>query len=356
MPAGERFPFLAGLSRRMRLAILTIIHALCVVAGIIGCAPLLTPEEQQARNELLEKLRPWRQEQRDRLNFIGLALQDRLSRPSIIPVLMYAGVAGDRIDAGCTGDAIALFEGMVRFLSDDDELAFVIAHEMAHCFEGRGSWARTWSQSPVFSQSDEERADAFALAYLHEAGFDIDTGVETLVRLSTEVPRSMTGLYFVIHPHSLGRIARAKEGAAATHRGTHPATLRPLRSPVRKVTFAMTAWVDLTRVSKESRWVQRFDHEMRAFADPRFTAIETSKQQIKLAEEQGDPAAVERARKESETLTAQLQEEIATKRLEILTQTNQPFHRAIVQVTREGMYGDPNARLADLLDRSNLKE
>ncbi|HAP39131.1 MAG: hypothetical protein E6R14_06385 [Thermomicrobiales bacterium] len=56
-----------------------------------------------------------------------------------MPVLLYAGRGDDRIDAGCTGEAIGLFEGMVRFFLSDDEFAFVIAHEMAHCLNGRPS-------------------------------------------------------------------------------------------------------------------------------------------------------------------------------------------------------------------------
>lgn len=330
--------------------------ALCTGFLAVGCATELTPEERRARQELLEKLRPWRQEQRNRLNFLGLSLQDGLDRPSILPVILYAGRSGDRIDAGCTGDVIALFEGMVRFFSQDDELAFVIAHEMAHCFTGRSSWVRSSTQQPVsgYSLSEETQADAGALFYMYQAGFDVDVGVDTLVRLTTEVPQSLTGSYFRRHPHVLERIARSRESAASLHGGIHPLTKQALPPPAPKVTFAMTSWVDLNRVTKESQWVRQFDDDMRAFVGVRLNEVQASKLHLRFVEEQGDPADAERAKKESEALLARLRDEIEEKRIQVLSETSLPFHRAILQVTREGMHGDPNARLAELLDRKYL--
>jgi predicted Zn-dependent protease len=297
------------------------------------------------------------------LNFISLALQDGVARPAIMPVLLYSGHGADRIDAGCTGEAIALFEGMVRFLSNDDDLAFVIAHEMAHCFNGRASWApsatRVPGASPIpfsgYSPSQEHQADAHALAYMYEAGFDMDAGVETLVRLTTEVPKSLAGSYFRLHPHSLERVAHAKESEAAVRSRFHPLTKQALHTPAQKVTFAMTSWVNLDRVAKESRWIQQFEADMRAFEKVRLSEIKMSKRHLQLAEQRGDHSAIEKTRKESEALIKKLQEEIAAKQTEILLQTSLPFHRAIVQVTREGLQGDPNARLAEVLDRKYLQ-
>ncbi|SLM50105.1 protein of unknown function [Nitrospira japonica] len=345
-------------SRTVRRPGLITIGLVLLCAGLLsgGCVTELTPEERQAREELLEKLRPWRQEQRNRLNFLSLSLQDGPGRPAILPVILYAGQSGDRIDAGCTGDVIALFEGLVRFLSQDDELAFVIAHEMAHCLHGRGSWVRSGVRQSYssYSLSEETQADAHALTYMYQAGFDVDIGVETLVRLTTEVPKSLTGSYFSLHPHVLERIARAKVHAAALHGGLHPLTNQPLPPPVQKVTFAMTSWVDLNRVTKESRWVQRFDDEMRAFVGVRLNEVQASKLHLRFVEEQGDRSAAERARKESDALVNKLRHEIEDKQIEVLSQTSLPFHRTILQVTREGIQGDPNARLAQLLDHKYL--
>ncbi|HAP39130.1 MAG TPA: hypothetical protein DCQ94_05155 [Nitrospira sp.] len=59
---------------------LVAVGLLLLCAGLLpaSCATQLTPEEVRTREELLEKLRPWRQERRDRLNFLSVALQDSL--------------------------------------------------------------------------------------------------------------------------------------------------------------------------------------------------------------------------------------------------------------------------------------
>lgn len=208
--------------------------------------------------------------------------------------------------------------------------------------------------SHAYVPSDENAADADALAHLYQAGVDVDTGVETLIRLTTEVPRSQACLHFRLHPHSLERIAHTKESAAVLRSGLHPLTKQALPMPLPKMTYAMTSWVDLNRVTEESCWIRQFDDEMRAFAEIRLREIDAAKRRLRLAEDQGDPFGVRATKKESEALMHRLQEEIAVKQREILLQTSQPFHRAIVQVTRGGLQSDPNARLTETLDRTHL--
>jgi hypothetical protein len=85
------------------------------------------------------------------------------------------------------GDLIIIDPGLVRFAGDDAELAFVLAHEMAHSLLG-----------PRESANREERqrleltADNIALHLIARAGYDLRTGVGLLRRMAITYPKLNT--------------------------------------------------------------------------------------------------------------------------------------------------------------------
>lgn len=133
-------------------------------------------------------------------------------------------VGDDSINAAATGDSILITRGILRFTPKDEELALVIAHELAHNSE-RHIRARMVNSLPglaldvlaaaagvntggAFSSMTggmggaafEAEADYVGMYYMARAGFDTD-GVETFWRrMAIENPRGI----FVRSSHPAG--------------------------------------------------------------------------------------------------------------------------------------------------------
>ena len=86
-----------------------------------------------------------------------------------------------RVNAGADGTYAQLTTGIVEFAANDDELALVIAHEMAHNVRGHRSWLdqRKVSRGLLKSldgsagkiRKTEVEADYLALYFVERAGF-----------------------------------------------------------------------------------------------------------------------------------------------------------------------------------------
>jgi len=130
---------------------------------------------------------------------------------------------------------------LVDALENDDQLAFVLAHELGHIVTRHhikklqaalGAnlliLASTQSDSPGFSRGlsfalasifteyskeDEFTADELAVKYTRLAGFDSEAGISVMEILYKEqkkqAPRSFS--YFRTHPHVAARIRHIKE-------------------------------------------------------------------------------------------------------------------------------------------------
>jgi Zn-dependent protease with chaperone function len=91
---------------------------------------------------------------------------------------------GRALDAFADGKAVALTAALVAFTRDDDELALVIGHELAHnilhhkalldaAHARRGLFA-SFGKSADAVRKTERAADIFALYMMARAGYDID--------------------------------------------------------------------------------------------------------------------------------------------------------------------------------------
>ena len=143
------------------------------------------------------------------------------------------------------GGYIYIYDSLVQALKTDDQLAFVLAHEIAHVvarhnikrlqaiwganllvlgssqIDSSGNMSAMAGIMTVintllsgYSQEDELAADSLAVKYTEAAGFKPDAGIEVMAVLDEkdrDKPRQVT--YFRTHPFSPQRIRRIKEKA-----------------------------------------------------------------------------------------------------------------------------------------------
>ena len=157
-----------------------------------------------------------------------------------------------KINAYAAPGQIILTQRLVSFCLNDDELAVVVGHELAHHALGhlvRGAFHRElgkflgetvtafstfslgrildwkhFSVDPdvrrvsqdavesVFSQEDEREADAYGAWYAFQAGYDIDKGAAVWERVAAvdEKDPFMTTYFLDSHPAPLERLARIR--------------------------------------------------------------------------------------------------------------------------------------------------
>jgi PDZ domain/Peptidase family M48 len=94
------------------------------------------------------------------------------------------------LNAWSDGDYVVITKAIMDFTAADDELAFVIAHEMSHNILGDGD-DRSSSSKALFSAAPaarktgramEIRADTYAVRLMAEAGYDAEKAIPFLVR------------------------------------------------------------------------------------------------------------------------------------------------------------------------------
>ena len=109
-----------------------------------------------------------------RQSFTVQAVQGCASRVEIVP--------GNGMNAGADGRTISIDGRLVNFVEDDDELAAIIAHEMAHNIRNhrplldslgvRGGLLSVFGKNPARIRCTEEEADYVGTYLMARAGFD----------------------------------------------------------------------------------------------------------------------------------------------------------------------------------------
>lgn len=151
----------------------------------------------------------------------GATVTVRLSSRPTCPSQVHLARSEQR-NAFADGRHVFLTTGLLARLDNDDELAFVIAHELAHNILGHaallrgGDVAHGIARAPRRSASvvrrTEQDADMLAGALLLDAGYDPVRGAQALVRLSA----GDTGLgLFADHRSDADRIAAMRALAQA---------------------------------------------------------------------------------------------------------------------------------------------
>ncbi len=140
------------------------------------------------------------------------------------------------------GGYIYIFKDLVDVLETDDELAFVLAHEVGHIVArhsikklqalmgynlvmagasqaktsddlGTGLTLSMMQILSAYSREDELNADELGAKYLKTLGYDPAAGIDVLEKLYQENkkrPRQPL-MYFRTHPHAAQRIGKVKE-------------------------------------------------------------------------------------------------------------------------------------------------
>ena len=135
-----------------------------------------------------------------------------------------------KINAYAKFTGIEFTTGMVHFVEDEDELAVIMGHELAHLTAKHlpknismaalcgtlggltGPFAPLTTQAlyAPYSRKNEREADYLGLIYAHNAGYDVQKGAALWKRFALEIPRSRSKSFLRSHPASPERILRVK--------------------------------------------------------------------------------------------------------------------------------------------------
>ncbi|MCR4344464.1 MAG: M48 family metallopeptidase [Candidatus Scalindua sp.] len=135
-----------------------------------------------------------------------------------------------KINAYAKFTGIQFTTGMVHFVEDDDELAVIMGHELAHLTARHlpknismaalcgalggltGPFAPLTTQAlyASYSRKNEREADYLGLIYAHNAGYDVEKGAALWKRFALEIPRTRSKSFLRSHPASPERILRVK--------------------------------------------------------------------------------------------------------------------------------------------------
>jgi membrane-associated protease RseP (regulator of RpoE activity) len=120
-------------------------------------------------------------------------------------------VPGGRLDAVADGQYVQISGAMYGFVANDDELAFVLAHELAHNVVPEAKHAAT----AAGQRAAELAADRAAIHMMEQAGYDVGVVVPLMERLRRKNRLSwLDGS----HPAWSYRLAAAARAAAEANR------------------------------------------------------------------------------------------------------------------------------------------
>lgn len=160
------------------------------------------------------------------------------------------------VNAYADGERIFVTRGMMAFTRTDDELALVIAHEMAHntmrhsdakkanatagmvgdialAILSRGAYRQssiTEAASQAYSQEFEAEADYVGLYMLANSGFSVEEAPKFWRRMAAANPGSIKGTHTASHPPTSYRMVALEEAAKEIEsKRSTSAALVPLR-------------------------------------------------------------------------------------------------------------------------------
>ncbi len=163
-------------------------------------------------------------------------------KPKEIPYVRIRLKQTGKINAYAKFTGIQFTSGMVHFVEDDDELAIIMGHELAHLTSKHlpknismaalcgtlggltgpfAPWATQALYAP-YSRKNEREADYIGLIYAHSAGYDIEKGATLWKRFALEIPRSRSKSFLRSHPASPERILRVKKVVELIKSGKNP--------------------------------------------------------------------------------------------------------------------------------------
>jgi predicted Zn-dependent protease len=236
------------------------IHVFLLLIFISGCSfvgPLVSREEEKrAQAILMMEAQAWQKRQEQRI--LEIAARLVRSAETVEPLKFYFAARpyeglmrlnADQVGAWTDGEAVWITRGMIRFLKNDDELALVLAHEMAHAYQGHIAHLRAKQvlQTAVaavaemfapgsgraavllidvaakkFDRDQEREADLHSLIWAHRAGFDVSAVTDLWHRMAIQIPESVESGFLSSHPSSAERLLSLERYASMLKEGQDP--------------------------------------------------------------------------------------------------------------------------------------
>ena len=209
-----------------------IVVFLFLIPACATIGPRITREEKQRAQALLRaEAQAWKNRQELRIHAVAARLIEAADNVKPLEFHFVAkpkrsgpGMSPDVVNAWTDGKGVWVTRGMVRFLKNDDELAIILAHEMAHAYKahvqyriargifgvalgavaeafapgtGRHVVTLTDAVNKSFDRDEEREADFFGLIWASKAGFDVDAAKKVWKRMAIERPESIEDGYVV---------------------------------------------------------------------------------------------------------------------------------------------------------------
>jgi predicted Zn-dependent protease len=238
-------------------------HVVALVIFLSGCSfigPLVTSqEEKRAQAILMTEAQAWQKRQEQRILDIAVRLINaaetveplkfQFAATSLYP---WTRMDADAVSAWTDGQSVWITRGMMRFLKSDDELALVLAHEMAHAYQGHIAHLRAKQVfeaalraameifapgtgtaavvlidvvSKKFDRDQEREADLYSVVWAHKAGFDVGVVADLWRRMAIELPESVESGFLSSHPSSAERLLSLQRFAGMLKDGQDPSQI-----------------------------------------------------------------------------------------------------------------------------------
>ncbi len=219
-------------------------------AGIVPGNIILAVNDKPTRhinhlNDIIDKL-PFGEQAKVTV-FRGGTKEDVMIMPEKLPInVRFLVIDDNMVNAAASVDTVFLTYGLLNFVKNDDEIASVVSHEIAHI--ARGHVKRKFGSSILregiaaglgitagvlvpgiggavqvginqigglftrgFSRNLEREADYFSLKIMEHGPYDPEVTVQFHERFAVEIPHTMTKGYFKTHPSSSERTLRLRK-------------------------------------------------------------------------------------------------------------------------------------------------
>ncbi len=235
----------------------TAIALLLLLSACATTGPQITSEEERrAHAILMAEAQAWQRKQEQKILEIAARLMKATENVNPLK-FRFAGkpddtggrISPDSVNAWTDGEAVWITRGMMRFLKNDDELAVVLAHEMAHAYRGHMAYLRAKqifglalgitadifapgsgravgmlldAATKKFDRDQEREADLYGLIWASKAGFNVEAAKEIWRRMAIEMPESTETGFLSSHPSSIERLLAMEKVADTLKQGLDP--------------------------------------------------------------------------------------------------------------------------------------
>ena len=91
--------------------------------------------------------------------------------PKRVPIFVYNNNKNVNANSNLYDKTVTIYSGMFLYIDNDDELAYVLSHEIAHSVEAYGGMIKYMAMN-ANSKKYEQKADLNAIDYMVKSGYD----------------------------------------------------------------------------------------------------------------------------------------------------------------------------------------